>query len=169
MVGKTCNLPNNSNEVRVDIRTQDFWEWGQQAFFDLSVFDPNTCRYRNKSLQQCHAMNEQEKKQAYNERILQIDHGSFKPLVFSINCSMGRECQKFYSHLAQMISERETFRSRFKVIGFKQKFALGLLCFEQIFALLKSSLFYLSGSRTVYRKTSEFEIDVDVSHAVTKI
>ena len=27
-------------------------------------------------------MNEQEKKRAYNERILQIDHGTFTPLEF---------------------------------------------------------------------------------------
>ena len=69
-------------------------------------------------------MNEQEKKRAYNERILQIDHGTFTPLVFSINGSMGRECQKFYLLLAQMNVQRETFRNRLQVIGFEQKFAL---------------------------------------------
>ena len=87
----------NSNDVRVDIRTRGFWKRGQQAFFDLRDFDPNACRYRNRSLQQCHAMNEQEKKTTYNEKILQIDHGAFTPLVFSISSSKGRECQKFYS------------------------------------------------------------------------
>ena len=57
---------NNSNEGREDIRTRDFWERGQQAFFDIRVFDPHACRYRNNFLQQCHVMNEQEKKGAYN-------------------------------------------------------------------------------------------------------
>ena len=60
----------------------------------------------SKSLQQCHVMNEQEKKRAYNERILQIDHGTFTPLRFSINGIMGRECQKFYSRSEQMIAEK---------------------------------------------------------------
>ena len=78
--GRTSN---NSNEERVDIRTRGFWERGQQAFFDLKVFDANACHYCNKSLQQCHVMNEQEKKRAHNERILQIDHGTFTPLVFN--------------------------------------------------------------------------------------
>ena len=64
--------------------------------FRLKGFRPQRLRYRNRSLQQCHVMNEQENKRAYNERILQIDHGTFSPLVFSINGSMGRECQKFY-------------------------------------------------------------------------
>ena len=106
----------NSNEARIDIRTWGFWKRGQQAFFDLRVFDP--CF---KFPQQCHVMNEQEKKRAYNERILQINHCTFTPLVFSINGSMGRKCHKFYSRLAQIIFENRDLR----VIGFEQKFALG--------------------------------------------
>ena len=70
-------------------------------------------------------MNEQEKSRAYNERIFQIEHGTFTPLVFSINGSMRRESQKFYLRLAQMNLKRETFRSQFQVIVFEQKFALG--------------------------------------------
>ena len=66
-------------------------------------------------------MNEQEKSRAYNERTLQIDHGRFTPLVFSINGSMGRECLR----LAQINLKRETFRGQFQVVGFQQKFTLG--------------------------------------------
>ena len=70
-------------------------------------------------------MNEQEKRRAYNERILQIDHVTFIHLVFSINNSMGRECEMFYLGIAKTNLKRETFRNRFHVIGFTQKFALG--------------------------------------------
>ena len=102
------------------MRTRGFWEWGQQAFFDLRVFDPNACRYRNKSLQQCYIMNDQKKKRAYNETIVQIDHGTFTPLEFSINDSMG-----INGVWQKWCLKRETFRSQFQVIGFEQKFALG--------------------------------------------
>ena len=84
-------------------------------------------------------MNEKEKKRAYNERILgtftPLDHGTFTPLVFSIDGSMGRECQKFYSRLAQVISEKRDLPQSIssKVIGFEQKFAW--------FAKIKSVLF----------------------------
>ena len=90
--GRTSN---SSNEARIDIITRGFWKCRQPAFFDLRVFELNAPRYSNKSMQQCHVMNEQEKKRAYRERILQIDHSIFTPLVFPINGSMGRECQKF--------------------------------------------------------------------------
>ena len=66
-------------------------------------------------------MNEQEKNRDYNEIILQIDHGTFTLLVFSINGSMGRECRKFYSRLAQMISEKQRISSKW----IRTKFALG--------------------------------------------
>ena len=99
------------------------------------------------------------KKRAYNERILQIDHGTFTPLVFSINGNIGRVCQKFYLRLAQMNQKRETFHNRFQVIRFEQS----------LLWVAKSSLLCLRGSRTVCRKSAEFEIDVDVSHIAAKI
>ena len=71
--GRTTN---RSNEARLDIRARGFWNRGQQAFFDIRVFGPNACRYLNKSLQQCHPMNEHEKKRSYNEQVLQGDHGT---------------------------------------------------------------------------------------------
>ena len=39
----------------------------------------------------------QEKRRAYNRKILQVDHDKYTPLVFSINGNMAREYQKFYS------------------------------------------------------------------------
>ena len=70
-------------------------------------------------------MNEQEKKRAYYERILQIDHGTFTPLVFPNKGSIKRECQKFYLLLAQINLKRESLDNRSQVIGFERKFALG--------------------------------------------
>ena len=150
----------NSNEARVYIRAWSFWEKEQQAFFDLRVFDVNACHYCNKSLRQCHIMNEQEKKRAYNKKFLQIDHGTLTPLVFSINGSMRKECEKFYSCLAQIISEKRDF---------PQLISSNWIQTKVCFALLKSSLLCLRGSRTVCRKTAEFEIDVDVPNTVAKI
>ena len=103
--GRTTN---RSNKARIDIRARGFWERGQQAFFDMRVFDPNACRYLNKSLQQCHVMNEHEKKRSYNKWVLQVDHGKFTPLAFSIYGRMRRECNTFYSRLSRLISDKRS-------------------------------------------------------------
>ena len=41
---------NRSNEARLNITARGFWERGEHACFIIRVFDPNTCRYLNKSL-----------------------------------------------------------------------------------------------------------------------
>ena len=51
-------------------------------------------------------MNENEKKKAYNDRVMQVEHGSFTPLVTSAAGGMARECSKFYSRLSEMIAEK---------------------------------------------------------------
>ena len=151
---------NRSDEARLDIRARGVWARGQQAFFDLRVFDPNACRYLNKSLKQCHVMNKQEKKRAYNKRVLQVEHGTFTPLVFSIYGSMGRECHSFYSRLAELISEKRDLPKSVTVNWIRTK-----LCFT----LVKSSLLCLRGSRAVCRRVADFECDIDVAHKMTKI
>ena len=88
------------NEAKLHVRVRGFWIYGQQAFLDVRVFDPNASRYVNVSLPQCYRGNESEKKRHYSERILQVDHGSFTPLVFSIYGGMGRECQMFYYEIS---------------------------------------------------------------------
>ena len=57
----------NSNDgARLDVSARSFWITGQKAFFDVKVFDPNASRHQSKSLRQCFAVNEREKKRLYN-------------------------------------------------------------------------------------------------------
>ena len=57
-------------------------------------------------LSKSYEINEKEKNKYYNERIVQIEHGSFTPLVMSTTAGMSRECRKFYGCLSEMISEK---------------------------------------------------------------
>ena len=41
--GLSNRTTNRSNEARLDDQARGFWERGQQAFFDLRVFDHNAC------------------------------------------------------------------------------------------------------------------------------
>ena len=82
---------------------------GQQAFFAVRLFGPNANRYLNKALPQCFIQNEKDKKWQCNERVLEIDHGSFTPLVFLIYGSMERECSTSHKRLAKKIAEKREF------------------------------------------------------------
>lgn len=50
-----------NNEHRLDISVKRFWVNGQNAFFDVMVFDPNARWYSNQTLKQCYSLNENEK------------------------------------------------------------------------------------------------------------
>ena len=94
------------NEVRLDVCARGFWQAGQIAFFDVMVFNPNARRYAKQELSKTYELNEKEKKCLYNERILQVEHGTFTPLVMSTTGGMGRESSKFYSFLSELTSEK---------------------------------------------------------------
>ena len=59
-----------------------------------------------RELAKSYRINENEKKKAYNDRVMQVEHGSFTPLVMSAAGGMTRECSKFYSRLSEMIAEK---------------------------------------------------------------
>ena len=70
----------------------------------MRVFNPTAKRYVNQKISKTYEVIEREKKKLYNKRKLQIEHGSFMPLVMSATGGMGRKCKKFYVRLAEMIS-----------------------------------------------------------------
>ena len=126
----------------------------------LRVFDPNACCCLNKSLQQYHFITENEKKRDYNKRFLQVDHGTFTSLVFSLYGNMGKEYQKIYSRLSDLLSEKRNLPKSVVANWVRLK-----VCF----ALLKSSLLCLHDSRTISRKALELECTVDISDDLAKI
>ena len=72
-------------------------------FFDIRVFDSNAKWYEAKTRLSCYRTNEMEKKRKCNERIWQVENGSFTPLVFSINGGMGKKANKYYSQIAEKL------------------------------------------------------------------
>ena len=94
------------DEARCDVSARGFWSAGQVVFLDIRVFNPNANRYVNQSLKKTYEISENEKKRAYNERVQEIEHGSFTPIVMSATGGMARECSKFYSRLSEMIAEK---------------------------------------------------------------
>jgi hypothetical protein len=136
------NLPSSSNisdEARLDIAARGFWEAHQKAFFDIRVYNPMAKRYATQSLRKAFECNEREKKRNYNERVMQIEHGTFSPLVFAATGGLGRECEKFYDRLAAMISEKRNDSYNRVITWVRRKI---------IFSLINSVCVCLRGSRT---------------------
>ena len=154
---------NKHEDARLDISARGFWCSGQKALFDVRVFNPIASRYRNTPLSKCYTINENEKKKQYNERVLQVDHGSFTPLVMSLNGGFGRECGQFYSKLAKQIAEKRKQPYRIISSWIKRKI---------IFSFLRYIGLCLRGSRSIKENENiakSIENDTFVSEGLTKI
>ena len=79
----TYKTANTDANARLDVSARGVWVKGSKAFFDVRVFNPLAQCYSNQTLKAAHKTNENSKKREYGERVLNVEHGSFTPLVFS--------------------------------------------------------------------------------------
>ena len=123
--------------------------WGrdrQREYFDVRVFNPFAQSYLNTSLGQCYRRNELGKKREYEERIREIEHGSFSPLVFSTTGGMGNTATVVYKRLASLHADK--FEKPYSKIIHWQRCRLS-------FSLLRSSIMCIRESRSaIHRPTS---------------
>ena len=134
---------NTDSEARLDICARGFWNRGQDAFFDVRVFNPNAPGYCSQDLTQLYQVHEQEKKRAYNKRVLEVENGVFTPQVFSTSSGMGREASEFYKRLADRLSVKKDKA---------HSITMGWLCCCLSFALLRSAISVsIRGSRSSKR------------------
>ena len=142
----------STDNARVYIAARNVWIKGQRAYFDVRVFNPLARTYRDLSLSKVYERSEKEKKRSYNERILQIQHGSFTPLIFSTLGGMGRECSTFYSKLAEMVAEKK---------GTNKNETTTWLRTGLSFAILRATNICIRGSRGLKRVTRVITEDID--------
>ena len=84
LTGETFSLKsaNKADDARSDIAVRSFWSRGTRAFLDVRIFNPLSKVYATKSTEEMQRKNENDKKRQYNERIVQVEMGTFTPLVF---------------------------------------------------------------------------------------
>ena len=62
--------------------------------------------YANQPMATTYNSLEKSKKAKYNERILNIEHGTFTPIVLSCFGGMGIEALRFYNRLGRQVAEK---------------------------------------------------------------
>ena len=112
--------------ARLDVAMYGFWGGRfEKAFVDVRVFNPCAQSNRRSPLATVYRRHEQEKRRQYEERVREVEHATFTPLV--------------YSRLASMISEkRSTHYSN----------TLNWIRCKLSFALLRASIMSIRGARS---------------------
>ena len=81
------------------------WRQGQNVFLDIRLTNVNAnSKKKNRTVEKILKKHEKEKKRAYNNRIMNMEHGAFTPLVFSLTGVEGLEAFIFHKNIVQKIS-----------------------------------------------------------------
>ena len=155
VTGETLNHgANKAPDARLDIHARGFWERQRSAFFDVRVCHPNADSYRDLTPKQIYKKHENEKKRQYAERVMEIEQGTFTPLVFTTTGGMADECAKYHSRLAELIANKK---------GESYSSTISWIRAEVSFAIVRSVILCLRGSKSRRRQldfvTSDLQIE----------
>ncbi len=128
---------NTQAGARLDIAANGVWGGTfERTYFE---FNPHPPSNRHADPQTIYRKHEQIKKRAYEQRIREIEHATFSPIVLSATGGLAREATIFYKRLASMLSSKwdQTYNSTLR----------WLRC-RLAFSLLRSSIQAIRGARS---------------------
>ncbi len=135
----TLRSANRDVAARLDVSVTDFWERnGQKSFFDIRVFNPLAPSNLNVPLMTSYRNHELEKRRVYDQRIREIEHGCFSPLVFNTLGGFSPTATIVYKRIASRLSEKLNLTYNVTVRWVRCMIS---------FSLLRSTITLLRGSR----------------------
>ena len=117
----------------------------------IRVSHPNADSYKTLTPEQIYKLHENDKKRLYSSRVLEVEQGTFTPLVFTTTGGISNECQRYHSRLAELLAVKK-----------QESYA------STIAWILRSALTCLRGSRSRRRtipNIQETDLELEVSTA----
>lgn len=146
-------------EARLDVAARGFWQDGAMAYFDVRVFNPFAKTHLKNNLDVAFETNEKQKKTKYNQRVIEIEHGSFTPLVISAYGGVSRETERFMSRLITKIAEKKDVPMSTIANYVRTKLS---------FILVRSQVLCIRGSRKLWRHNMDIQ-EAEVVQCVGRI
>ena len=131
-----------------------YGETVKTRFFYVRIANTNSTSQDNVKTEKVLLRHEKEKNREYNRRVMNIEHGTFTPLVFSVSGVLGKECSMFHKHMVEKIAKKinESYEKVITVIRCKLSFII-----------LRSALLCIKGNRSnhVFKDIDEFSLAFD--------
>ena len=105
---------------------------------------------------QIYKRHENEKKRQYAERVMEIEQGTFTPLVFTTTGGMADECVSYHSRLAELIANKK---------GESYSSAISWIRAKESLAIIRSSILYLRGPRSRRRQLDFVNSDLQIDNS----
>ena len=115
-------------------------------FFDIRVFNPFAKSHLNpnQTLDAVFRKHETQKKRSYNQRVIEVEHGSFTPIVTSACGGFGKETSVFVSKLIEKVAEKN---------GVERSQVAGYIRTKVSFELIRSQVACIRGSRSLWKNS----------------
>ena len=84
-----------------------FWTTGVTAFFDVRVTHVNSRSNQGKQTATIFKEHENEKKRKYNQRVMDVEMGTFTPLVFGPNGGNETRLSELFENSSKQALEQE--------------------------------------------------------------
>jgi hypothetical protein len=148
---------NKEPEARSDIKCCGFWSNMRQAFFDVKVVSPFARSYARMKPAALFKMAEKSKIREYRERIRNVEHGDFNPLVFTCAGGMAPQSHLVLKRLAESLSKKQNLQV--SVVS-------GWLRCRLSFALLRTTLLCVRATR---RKKAIYDNNIELAVSATRM
>ena len=128
---------NVEDGARLDIAANGFWGGRfERTYIDVRVFNPHAPSNRHSN---CYRKHELEKRRQYEQRIREVEHATFTPLVMSATGGMANQATVFYKRLASSLATK-----------WEQPYSktMSWLRNRITFSLLRSAIQCIRGSRS---------------------
>ncbi len=126
--------------ARLDIAANGFWESRfEKTYFDVRVFNPHAPSNRMSSLSATYRKHENIKKRAYEQRVREVEHSSFTPIVMSLTGGLGNAATTCYKRLATLLSVKHDQHYHTTMSWLQCRLS---------FSLLRSSIMCIRGARS---------------------
>ncbi len=138
----TGEPPSGASAITQDGARSDIGFWGsrfEKTYFDVRVFNPYAPSNCLSSLSASYRKHENIKKRAYEQRVREVEHSSFTPIVLSLTGGLGNAATTCYKRLASLLSTKHDQAYN--------KTMTWLRC-RLSFSLLRSSIMCIRGARS---------------------
>ena len=91
---------NNAENARLDVSGIGGWGPYERTFLDVRVMHPNAPSCIDKSIDQVYIAHGKEKERAYNERVIQMEKGTFTSIVMLMSGGVGNKADRHQNRIA---------------------------------------------------------------------
>ena len=140
---------NTQDSARLDVAVNGFWGGRSERCFIFRVFNPFAPSNSSSSLSSTFRKHEKIKHRAYGQRVREVEHATFTPIVLAATGGLAHEATVFYKRLASLLAKKW---------GDDYSVVLGWLRCCLSFSLLRSAIQCIRGARSsigVYTRTPQ--------------